>query len=62
RVDFKVAFKRNYKKMTTSLIFDIQNIMNRKNYSSDVFNESTQLIEQSTQVGLLPVISYKIEF
>lgn len=62
RIDFKVAFKRNYKRITTSLIFDIQNVMNRKNFSSKEFNSSTQMIEQTNQVGLLPVISYKIEF
>lgn len=62
RFDLKLSFKRNYKNVTTSLVFDIQNITNRQNVGYDSYNPNTQEIERFNQVGLLPVISYKIEF
>ena len=62
RLDLKISFKRNYKNYTTSLVFDIQNVSNRQNVAYDDYNPSTNEVERFTQVGLLPIISYKIEF
>ena len=62
RFDLKISFKRNYKNMTTSLVFDIQNVSNRENAAFDDYNPSTNRVERFTQVGLLPIVSYKIEF
>ncbi|MEM9547128.1 MAG: TonB-dependent receptor [Bacteroidota bacterium] len=62
RFDLKISFKRNYKNITTSLVFDIQNVSNRENAAFDEYNPSKNRVERFTQVGLLPIISYKIEF
>ena len=62
RFDLKLSFKRNYKNMTTTLVFDIQNVSNRENAAFDDYNPSTNRVERFSQVGLLPIISYKIEF
>ncbi len=62
RTDLKLIFKRNFKHITSSLIFDIQNIGDVKNVNGQYFNPSTKKVENYTQVGLLPVISYKLEF
>ncbi len=62
RFDFKLSFKRNFKNITSTLIFDIQNVTNRKNVFGDRFNPSTGKVERFDQVGLLPIIAYKIEF
>lgn len=62
RFDLKLSFKRNYKTVTSSFIIDIQNIANRENVSGDEYNAQTKKIERFTQVGLLPIISYKLEF
>jgi len=62
RFDLKVQFKRNYTKTTSSLIFDLQNITNRENAAPDSFNAYTGQIKAGKQLGLLPTISYKLEF
>jgi CarboxypepD_reg-like domain len=62
RTDVKLAFKRNYKHMTTSLVFDMQNVGNVQNVNGQYFNPKSKTIANYTQVGLLPIISYKIEF
>lgn len=62
RTDIKLAFKRNYKRMTTSWVFDIQNVGNVQNVNGQYYNPKSKSIANYTQVGLLPIISYKIEF
>ena len=62
RTDIKLTLKRNYKHLTSSLVFDIQNVTNRKNDGGDSYNPQSKKIEKYEQVGLLPIISYKLEF
>lgn len=62
RLDVKLIFKRNYSRTTSSLVFDLQNIFNRENAGPDSFNSNKGRIEEGRQLGLLPSISYKLEF
>ena len=62
RLDVKLIFKRNYKRTTSSLVFDLQNVTNRENAGPDAFNANKGQIEEGRQLGLLPTISYKLEF
>jgi len=62
RFDLKLIFKRNFAKTTSSLVFDLQNITNRENAAPDSFNSRKMRIEKGSQLGLLPSISYKLEF
>ena len=62
RSDLKVILKRNYSRMTSSFIIELQNVTSRENESEEVYNPQKQSIERGRQIGLLPIISYKIEF
>lgn len=62
RTDIRVSMKRNFRKVTTTLALDIQNVSNRKNVGGKYFNEQTQKIDYWYQTPLIPILSYKIEF
>jgi hypothetical protein len=62
RTDIRISLKRNRPKCTTSLALDLMNATNHKNVYGQYFVKSSGTIQESYQVPLIPVISYKIEF
>ena len=62
RIDFGVSFRRNKKKYSWMLSFDAQNIINRNNVAARIYNPETQMIETKTNLGIVPVFSWKVEF
>ncbi|MFN8438179.1 MAG: carboxypeptidase-like regulatory domain-containing protein [Cytophagales bacterium] len=62
RTDIRVSMKRNFKKVTTTLALDIQNVSNRKNVGGQFYNEQTKKIEYWYSTPLIPILSYKVEF
>ncbi len=62
RIDFGVNFRRNKKKYTWILAFDAQNLINRNNVAARIYNPETQMIETKTNLGIVPVFSWKVEF
>ncbi len=62
RVDFSCGLRRNRKRTTTELKFDIQNILNAQTVIGEEYIHATQSIYEDTQLGALPTISYKISF
>ena len=62
RADLKVSFRRNKGKTTRVWELDIQNASNTLNVVGDWWNNEEQDIETWDQLGILPVINYRIEF
>ncbi|MES2837685.1 MAG: TonB-dependent receptor [Bacteroidota bacterium] len=62
RTDIRVSVKRNYKKLTSTLALDIQNVTNRKNVGGQYFDTKNLKVEYYYQTPLIPVLSYKVEF
>ena len=62
RTDFSVGLRRNRKRTTTELKFDVQNILNNQTVLGEDYVHATQSISKNTQLGMLPTISYKISF
>lgn len=62
RFDLRVSCKRNYKKVTTTLALDIQNVTNRENVGGQYFDTKTNTIKYYYQTPLIPVLSYRLEF
>ncbi len=62
RVDFGASYRRNKKKYAWILALDIQNVINRLNVATKVYNKNTQQIETKKNLGIIPVLSYKVEF
>jgi hypothetical protein len=62
RLDVRLSFKRNYKRLTSTVALDIQNVINRKNVGGQYFDQKTGQVKYWYQTPLLPVLSYRLEF
>jgi len=62
RVDLKVSFKLNGKKVTQEWAFEAQNIFNRQNIFQQLYNPDSNSLETDYQLGFFPLGSYKITF
>lgn len=62
RADVKVSFRRNKKNTTRVWELDLQNVSNTLNVTGDYWDDDEMKVETYTQMGLLPVLSYRIEF
>lgn len=62
RTDIGISMKRNLKKSTVTWSIDIQNVTNTKNIFQTYFDAPSKTFKTSYQAGLLPILSYKIDF
>ena len=62
RLDMSAYIKKDRKRSTHILTLEIQNLTNRANVYRDYFDAGTGAVKTATQVGLLPNLSYKIQF
>lgn len=62
RIDIGFNYRRNKKKYSWILSFDAQNVINRKNIARIVYNPETGEEEKKVNLGIIPIISWKIEF
>lgn len=62
RIDVQLYFRRNKKKTTGTWKLDIQNATNRLNTQNIFYDASYGGLRESTQLGIVPVLSYKLEF
>jgi hypothetical protein len=62
RIDFRIGFKVQTKKVTHEWAFDIQNVTNQKNIFAVRFDPNELALKESYQTGLLPVFQYRVRF
>jgi hypothetical protein len=62
RIDFRIYYKRNKANFSSTLALDIQNLTNQANVAFSYFDTEKQDIVIQEQLGIIPVLSYKIEF
>lgn len=62
RTDLRVYFKRNRPRFSTTLALDVQNISNQQNLSLNYFDTFQGQTLERYQLGLIPILSYRIEF
>lgn len=62
RVDVRLSYRNNFKRVSLITSIDIQNVMNRENIEKEFYNPINKRIEYSRQNGLIPVLSLKVEF
>ena len=62
RADLRLSMKWNKRHITSTLSLDIQNLTNRLNVYNQYFDENENRIVTNYQMGLIPVLNYKIEF
>ncbi|MDW3208763.1 MAG: TonB-dependent receptor [Reichenbachiella sp.] len=62
RFDLQISYRKNRAKSTSEWRLDLQNVTGRMNYGEQYYNDGLQQIVQEDQIGLIPVLSYRIEF
>jgi len=67
RVDFRVSYKINFKRMGMEMALDLINILNTKNvlalsYSPDPANLQADPLVKNYQLGFLPIFYIKVDF
>ena len=62
RLDVSLSYRINKAKASHILAFDVQNLTNRDNIMGKYFDPETQNTVTYYHLGILPILSYKIEF
>ena len=62
RADFRIAIRRDSRKVSQEWAFDVQNATNRKNPLFMRYNVATNQEEITYQLGFFPMMQYKIYF
>ena len=62
RSDIRVSYRKNRPKASYIVSLDIQNVTNRLNMGRQYYDKEKQEIVTTTQMGMLPVLNYRIEF
>ena len=62
RLDLRIGFKLNSKRLNQEWALDLQNLTNHKNIYKQSFNPRTQDISYDYQTGFFPMMLYRIRF
>lgn len=62
RVDYSASYRINGKKASHHILLDIQNVLNRENNIGLFYNPSKKIIEKQKWIGIIPTLTYRIEF
>ena len=62
RFDLKLSYRRNKKNTTRVWEIDIENVTNASNVTGDYWDSDKDEVVIYSQLGILPVLNYRIEF
>jgi outer membrane receptor protein involved in Fe transport len=62
RADLRISYKKEKKKSTAIWSLDIQNVSNSRNVSYHYYDDVTGKVEPRYQLGIIPVLGYKVMF
>ena len=62
RTDLGVYYKINNKRVTHSIQLEVQNVTNRQNFYYSYFDRDAGAVKTVNQLGILPNLSYRIDF
>lgn len=62
RLDLKAGYRINAAKVTHEFFLDVQNVTNQENILRREYNSATRGVSNVNQLGLFPVIQYKLQF
>jgi len=62
RTDFQIVYSSNHRRYATSWRLDIQNVTNHVNAAYRYYDVAAMREKTKYQVGVLPILSYRIEF
>lgn len=62
RFDTRLSFTKNHRRTTSTVSLDIQNLFNRTNLYQPFYDSATKSLQFDTQLGLVPIINWRLEF
>lgn len=62
RTDLRVSWRKNKPGYTRTLAIDIQNLLNTQNVACQYFDTYLQTVQTKYQLGIVPVLVYRVEF
>jgi hypothetical protein len=62
RIDLRVSFRKNKPGYTRTLSFDLQNVLNTQNEAYHYYDNYKREITTKYQLGLIPMVVYRIDF
>lgn len=62
RADLRITYKRNRKNFTSTFAIDLQNALNTRNEAYRYYDFVQDKVVRRYQLGLIPLLSYRIEF
>jgi hypothetical protein len=62
RIDLRITWKRNLRRNTQSFGLDFQNLTNRQNIAFRRYDFLLDRVVERYQLGLIPLMNYRIEF
>lgn len=62
RLDIRLRFKHNLRKLAWEVSIDIQNVTNRLNEINRKYDPASQSIKKKYQQGIIPVLRFRVEF
>ena len=62
RFDLRVVWKRYHGNRTTSFALDLQNVANIENFAYQYYDSFTRQWEVQNQLGLIPILAYRVEW
>jgi hypothetical protein len=62
RIDLRASWRKNKPGYTRTISIDIQNLTAQQNLAYRYFDTYTQRVEKKNQLGLIPVLVYRIDF
>ena len=62
KIDFRIHYKRTKEKYTSILGLDILNATNQENIAYYFYNPNNQSILTKNHLGIIPILSYRIEY
>lgn len=62
RIDVRISFRINRPKTGHLIALDVQNVTNRKNQFLEEYDPDTGQVEQAYQIGILPIVLWRMYF
>ena len=61
-IDFTATYRTNHKKFSGIWAIQVRNLLNQRPVTGYVYNDYNQTVDEVKSLGIIPLISYKIEF
>jgi hypothetical protein len=62
RIDFGVSYRKNKRNHSSIITLNVQNVTNRLNEGGRYFSDYSNTVQSWEQLGILPNLSYRLEF